>query len=129
MVRSSWNRIHASLTRSAAPPEQSIGQIEEFQKLFLALGFLAYIGVLISISLSVIFYFGPRHGTKNMFWYISVCSLIGGISVSVTTGLGAAIVTTAQGQNQFTHWFIYFLLAFVVITLRASGAERFSREG
>ena len=29
-----------------------------------------------------------------------VCSMIGGISVSVTTGLGAAIVTTAYGDNQ-----------------------------
>lgn len=35
-----------------------------------------------------------------MMWYISVCSLIGGISVSVTTGLGAAIVQTAMGDNQ-----------------------------
>ena len=35
-----------------------------------------------------------------MFWYISVCSMIGGISVSVTTGLGASIVTTAMGDNQ-----------------------------
>ena len=26
--------------------------------------------------------------------------MIGGISVSVTTGLGAAIVTTAMGNNQ-----------------------------
>lgn len=41
-----------------------------------------------------------RHGTKSMLWYIAVCSMIGGISVSVTTGLGAAIVTTAQGDNQ-----------------------------
>ena len=35
-----------------------------------------------------------------MLWYIMVCSMIGGISVSVTTGLGATIVTTAQGHNQ-----------------------------
>lgn len=35
-----------------------------------------------------------------MLWYIMVCSMIGGISVSVTTGLGSAIVTTAQGDNQ-----------------------------
>lgn len=35
-----------------------------------------------------------------MLWYIFVCSMIGGISVSVTTGLGAAIVTTAEGDNQ-----------------------------
>lgn len=35
-----------------------------------------------------------------MLWYIFVCSMIGGISVSVTTGLGAAIVQTALGDNQ-----------------------------
>lgn len=35
-----------------------------------------------------------------MLWYIMVCSMIGGLSVSVTTGLGSAIVTTAQGDNQ-----------------------------
>lgn len=35
-----------------------------------------------------------------MLWYILVCSMIGGISVSVTTGLGSAIVTTAMGDNQ-----------------------------
>ena len=41
-----------------------------------------------------------RYGTKHMLWYIMVCSMIGGISVSVTTGLGSAIVTTAMGDNQ-----------------------------
>jgi hypothetical protein len=41
-----------------------------------------------------------RYGKDSMLWYISVCSMIGGISVSVTTGLGAAIVTTAMGDNQ-----------------------------
>jgi magnesium transporter len=35
-----------------------------------------------------------------MIWYLLVCSLIGGLSVSVTTGLGAAIVTTVMGDNQ-----------------------------
>jgi hypothetical protein len=41
-----------------------------------------------------------RYGKKSMLWYILVCSMIGGISVSVTTGLGAAIVRTALGDNQ-----------------------------
>lgn len=41
-----------------------------------------------------------RYGKTSMLWYISVCSMIGGISVSVTTGLGAAIVQTAKGDNQ-----------------------------
>ena len=39
-----------------------------------------------------------------MLWYLFVCSMIGGISVSVTTGLGAAIVETARGDNQVSHY-------------------------
>ncbi|VDC07560.1 unnamed protein product [Peniophora sp. CBMAI 1063] len=99
------------------PSETTPGKIDEFRSLFIAPGFLAWIGVLITASLIIAIYFGPRYGDKSMFWYILVCSMIGGISVSVTTGLGAAIVETAYGDNQFTHWFIYFLLVFVVVTL------------
>ncbi|KII92725.1 hypothetical protein PLICRDRAFT_37525 [Plicaturopsis crispa FD-325 SS-3] len=99
------------------PQEQTVGQITDFQKLFLSPGFLVYAGVLIAVSLSIVFYFGPKYGKKSMLWYIMVCSMIGGISVSVTTGLGAAIVTTASGDNQFKHWFIYFLIGFVAVTL------------
>lgn len=35
-----------------------------------------------------------------MVWYILICSMIGGLSVSVTTGLGSAIVTSIKGDNQ-----------------------------
>ncbi|KAJ7803746.1 magnesium transporter NIPA-domain-containing protein [Mycena olivaceomarginata] len=99
------------------PSEASVGQILDFQKLFLSIGFLIYAGVLITAALVIIFYAAPRWGKKSMLWYIFVCSMIGGISVSVTTGLGAAIVTTVAGDNQFKHWFIYFLIGFVAITL------------
>jgi drug/metabolite transporter (DMT)-like permease len=99
------------------PQEASVGEIREFQKLFLSPGFLSWASVLIALSLVIIFYFAPKRGKDSMLWYISVCSMIGGISVSVTTGLGAAIVQTALGDNQFKYWFIYFLLVFVVTTL------------
>ncbi|KAH9895181.1 magnesium transporter NIPA-domain-containing protein [Cubamyces lactineus] len=99
------------------PQESSVGQITEFQKLFLAPGFLVYGSILIAAALVIIFWFAPRYGKKSMLWYIMVCSMIGGISVSVTTGLGSAIVTTAMGDNQFKHWFIYFLMVFVAVTL------------
>ncbi|KAF7315609.1 DUF803-domain-containing protein [Mycena indigotica] len=99
------------------PSEATVGQITEFQKLFLSVGFLVYAGILITASLVIIFYAAPKWGKKSMLWYIFVCSMIGGISVSVTTGLGAAIVTTAGGDNQFKHWFMYFLIGFVAVTL------------
>ncbi|KAH9949058.1 magnesium transporter NIPA-domain-containing protein [Amylocystis lapponica] len=99
------------------PQEATVGQIVQFQKLFLSPGFLVYGSILITAAVVIALYFAPRYGKDSMMWYIMICSMIGGISVSVTTGLGSAIVTTAMGDNQFKHWFIYFLMAFVAITL------------
>ncbi|CAE6477610.1 unnamed protein product [Rhizoctonia solani] len=100
-----------------APEEQSVTTIAEFKKLFLAPGFLSFGSVVIAVAIGIIFFVAPRYGKKSMLWYILVCSLIGGLSVSCTQGLGASIVTSIRGENQFKNWFIYFLLVFVVVTL------------
>ena len=42
------------------PKEAAIGQITEFQKLFLFPGFLVYMSVLIIASLVIIFYYAPK---------------------------------------------------------------------
>lgn len=52
-----------------------------------------------------------------MLVHITICSVIGGLSVSVTSGLGSAILLSIRGENQFKHWFIYFLFGFVIVTL------------
>lgn len=99
------------------PEEQSVTTIEAFKHLFLAPWFLAFGGVVIAAAVIIVIFIAPKYGTKNMLWYILVCSLIGGLSVSCTQGLGACIVTSIRGDNQFKNWFIYFLLAFVACTL------------
>lgn len=99
------------------PKEQSVSTIEEFKHLFLAPGFLSFAGVVIAASVIIVLFVAPKWGTTHMIWYILVCSLIGGLSVSCTQGLGAAIVTSIRGYNQFKNWFTYFLLGFVAITL------------
>ena len=52
-----------------------------------------------------------------MLVYLSICSLIGGLSVVATQGLGAAIVAQAGGTKQYDQPFLYILFAFVVATL------------
>lgn len=73
--------------------------------------------VCIGTSLALFFFAVPRWGKKNMLVHITICSLIGGLSVSTISGVGSAIVLSIQGDNQFKYWFIYFLLGFVTITL------------
>ncbi|KAI8328682.1 magnesium transporter NIPA-domain-containing protein [Choanephora cucurbitarum] len=100
-------------------PEQSSADtsIEAFKHLVLSIGFLIYAGIAASIALVLIFFCAPRWGKKNMLVYIIVCSMIGSISVVFTQGLGSAIVHSISQDNQFTNWFIYIVLAIVVVTL------------
>ncbi|WFD32127.1 hypothetical protein MSPP1_003171 [Malassezia sp. CBS 17886] len=100
-----------------APEQKTSGNIREYEHLFIAPGFLTWLGLCVVASLVLVFYFAPRYGKKNMLVYITVCSLIGGLSVSVTSGLGAAIILSIRGTNQFTYWFTYFLLGFIIVTL------------
>jgi hypothetical protein len=118
--------IGSSIIALNGPQESSIGQIRAFQHLFLSPLFIVYTSLLILGSLVIIFYFGPKYGNKNMIWYLSICSMIGGLSVSVTTGLGSAIVTSFMGDNQFKYWFTYFLLIFIAVTLSKSAGEGMS---
>lgn len=83
-----------------APEQQSVSTIQAFKKLFLAPGFLSYGSCCIAAALFIILWVAPRYGKKTMIWYITICSVIGGISVSCTQGLGACIVTSIRGDNQ-----------------------------
>lgn len=109
--------IGAVIIALNAPEQQAASDIQEMQHFVIAPGFLTYTGIVIIGCIFVAFWVGPRYGKKNMFVYLTICSLIGGLSVSATQGLGAAIVTQARGVPQFNSWFIYVLLVFVVCTL------------
>ncbi|KUI54516.1 Magnesium transporter NIPA2 [Cytospora mali] len=100
-----------------APEESSVSDIQQMQHYVIAPGFLTYAGIIIVGSAIVAFFVAPKYGKKNMLVYISICSWVGGLSVSATQGLGAAIVAQIGGKPQFNQWFLYVLLVFVVGTL------------
>lgn len=100
-----------------APQQSSVARIQDMKRFVLAPGFLSYAGVIIVGSAFIALWAGPRYGKKSMLVYLSVCSLIGGLSVVATQGLGAAVVAQAGGTPQFNQWFLYVLLVFVVVTL------------
>lgn len=100
-----------------APKQSSVSDIQQMQNYVIAPGFLSYAGVIIVGCAITAVWAGPRYGKKSMFVYLSICSFIGGLSVVATQGLGAAILAQINGQSQFTHWFLYVLLVFVIATL------------
>ncbi|ETN40140.1 uncharacterized protein HMPREF1541_04416 [Cyphellophora europaea CBS 101466] len=100
-----------------APEQSAVADIQEMQHFVIAPGFLSYAGVIIVGCAIIAFWVGPRYGKKSMLVYLSVCSLIGGLSVVATQGLGSAVVAQAGGKPQFNQWFLYVLLVFVIATL------------
>ena len=100
-----------------APAQSAVADIQGMKKFVVTPGFLTYTGVVIVGCAFIALWVGPRYGKKSMLVYLSVCSLIGGLSVVCTQGLGAAIIAQARGKPQFNQWFLYVVLVFVIATL------------
>ncbi|PQE31243.1 DUF803 domain membrane protein [Rutstroemia sp. NJR-2017a WRK4] len=100
-----------------APEEASAATIQEMQHFVIAPGFLSYAGVIIVGCIFTALWAGPRYGKKSMLVYLTICSMIGGLSVVATQGLGSAIVAQIGGTKQYDQWFLYVLFVFVIGTL------------
>ena len=100
-----------------APEQSSVADIQQMKTFVIAPGFLSYAGVVILACAGVAIWVAPKWGKKSMLVYLSICSMIGGLSVVATQGLGSAVVAQAGGKPQFNQWFLYLLLVFVIATL------------
>ncbi|KAF2402408.1 DUF803-domain-containing protein [Trichodelitschia bisporula] len=109
--------VGAVVIAANAPQQSAVNTIQDMQHLVIAPGFLSYAGVTIVGCAFIALWAGPRYGKKSMLVYLTVCSLIGGLSVVGIQGLGAAITAQARGVPQFNQWFTYVLLVFIVATL------------
>ncbi|KAF1963742.1 DUF803-domain-containing protein [Byssothecium circinans] len=115
-----FNCIIGSIVIVINAPEQSaVANIQDMKKLVIAPGFLSYAGVVIVASVVIALWLGPKYGKRSMMVYLSICSMIGGLSVVATQGLGAAIIAQISGKygSQFKEWFLYVLFVFVITTL------------
>ena len=98
-----------------APEEAAIETVEDVFLHFIQPGFLSYMLMIIGISLYLIYYVGPVYGKTHMLVYISVCSLVGSISVMAVKGLAVAVKLTFAGQNQFKYFSSWLFLITVVV--------------
>ncbi|KAF9573941.1 hypothetical protein EC968_007769 [Mortierella alpina] len=101
-----------------APAQAAVTDIDQFKHFVIQPGFLVYMCLVIAVSLVIVWKVAPKYGKNHLLVYITVCSLIGSLSVVATQGLGAAIVLNiTTGTPQFNHWFIYVTIVFVICTM------------
>jgi len=86
-----------------APADKEMHNIDEMLAFARQPGFLLYCFSVLVFVLFMIYVIGPKHGRTNPVVYISICSLVGSISVMAIKGFGLALKLTLEGQNQFSH--------------------------
>jgi magnesium transporter len=66
-------------------------------------GFMLYCFTVLVFSLVMIYSVAPKFGRSNPMVYISICSLVGSVSVMAIKGFGIALKLTFSGNNQLGH--------------------------
>ena len=62
-----------------------------------------YCFTVLVFSLVMIYGVVPKYGRTNPIVYISICSVVGSVSVMAIKGFGVAVKLTLSGNNQFSH--------------------------
>ena len=66
-------------------------------------GFLMYCFCVLVFTLTMIYAIAPKYGRSNPLVYISICSLVGSVSIMAIKGFGIAVKLTLGGSNQFIY--------------------------
>jgi len=85
-----------------APEDKDISTVDEILSLAVQPGFLLYVFTVLVFSMIMIYVVAPQYGKSNPLIYISICSVVGSISVMAIKGFGIAVKLTFGENNQFT---------------------------
>ena len=79
--------------------------------------FIVYGIIVLLVSLYLVFFVAPRHGTHNVMVYISICSLLGSFSVSCVKGVGLAVKGWLAGEKIWSNPLTYVVLVGLILSV------------
>ncbi|XP_032632016.1 magnesium transporter NIPA2 isoform X2 [Chelonoidis abingdonii] len=98
-----------------APQEEEVETLNEMSHKLGDPGFVVFATLVVIVSLILIFVVGPRHGQTNILVYITICSVIGALSVSCVKGLGITIKELIAGKPVLKHPLSWILLLSLIV--------------
>lgn len=99
-----------------APKEGQIKSLDQLGSMLLEGSFIVYLLFVMVFSCLLIGWIVPKYGEKNILVYISICSLIGSLSVMACKGLGLALAETLSGVSNDLKAGLFWFLLFCTIT-------------
>ncbi|KAG0085720.1 hypothetical protein BGZ93_000489 [Podila epicladia] len=100
-----------------SPEEKNIESVDEILSYAMSPGFLMYSLFVLGFSSFMIYRVVPKYGNKTPVVNISICSLVGSITVMASKGFGIALKLTFAGSNQLTHASTYFFAIMVGVCI------------
>ena len=100
-----------------APEDRDIRTVDEILQYAMRAPFLIYCLCTACFSLYMVWRVVPRYGHRTPLVYLSICSLVGSISVMSVKALGVALRLTFDGHNQLTHLSTYCFGLMVVLCI------------
>lgn len=117
-----------------APEEQAVSGVRELWVMASQPQFLAYAALAVTSACFLATVVAPTHGSSNLLVHISVCSLVGSLSVLSCKALGISIKLSFMGSNQLIYpetWFCAAVVIACVVTqmnyLNKARAANFSQ--
>ena len=104
-----------------APEEPRVESVRELFAMATAPAFAAYAACAACAAAVLACAVAPRHGRSQILVYVSICSLMGSLSVMSCKALGIALKLTARGDDQMGRpetWFFALVVACCVVTVR-----------
>lgn len=100
-----------------APEDKEIQTVDEILNYALQTPFLTYCLFVLVFAIWMIWRMVPKYGKRTPLVYLSICSLVGSISVMSVKGFGVALKLTFDGNNQFSHPSTYCFAIVVVVCI------------
>lgn len=100
-----------------APEDREIETVDEILSYAMRAPFLTYCVFVAAFATFMVWRVVPLYGTATPLVYLSICSLVGSISVMSVKALGVALRLTFNGHNQLTHLSTYCFGLMVVLCI------------
>eukprot|EP00908_Phaeocystis_cordata_P010893 Transcript_21743.p1 GENE.Transcript_21743~~Transcript_21743.p1 ORF type:complete len:441 (-),score=184.09 Transcript_21743:74-1396(-) len=110
-----WCIVGSFVLVSFAPEEQIVSSVEQIWSMATQPLFLGYCAVVVLLVAVLIRRYSPLYGETQVLVYVSICSLIGSLSVVSCKALGIALKLTLKGHNQLYSFKTYVFALCVCI--------------
>eukprot|EP00047_Mylnosiga_fluctuans_P004502 m.234906 g.234906 ORF g.234906 m.234906 type:complete len:356 (+) comp12736_c0_seq1:57-1124(+) len=101
-----------------APAEQEVKSVDDITNLmWYNIVFKLYVVFVIAVATVLILNYAPRYGRSNILIYVTICSLVGSLSVIGVKGLGIALKLTFNGTNQMLNGSTWVFVAMVTVCI------------